>query len=269
MQQEPIPGIAYENGLVQRFLPEITLADVNALAARLGAGSQPRRRVSAPKKAGVTVPDEAKLAAVIKSAGGGALTAYVDTVSTAAAHRDAAQARLRREDRDEGAGDHRVDALERRAGRARADHVQAGRDPVPGLQPRRHVARPRSGLRRRRNGGPDRVRGRTRHAHGHRRRQEARGQDRRRASRHRGDVRGAERPGAAPRSRNDVSVDLPDVHAAARRCGSVSRGDGPTERRAGESPGAAGRRVRRRAQRGGHPGSPARAADERRIRSRR
>ena len=32
MQQEPIPGIAYENGLVQRFLPEITLADVNKLA---------------------------------------------------------------------------------------------------------------------------------------------------------------------------------------------------------------------------------------------
>ena len=32
MQQEPIPGIAYEYGLVQRFLPEITLADVNALA---------------------------------------------------------------------------------------------------------------------------------------------------------------------------------------------------------------------------------------------
>ena len=32
MQQEPIPGIAYENGLVQRFLPEITLADINSLA---------------------------------------------------------------------------------------------------------------------------------------------------------------------------------------------------------------------------------------------
>ncbi len=44
MQQEPIPGIAYENGLVQRFLPEITLADVNSLAQRLGAGSEPRGR---------------------------------------------------------------------------------------------------------------------------------------------------------------------------------------------------------------------------------
>ena len=32
MQDEPIPGIVYEYGLNQRFLPEITLAEVNALA---------------------------------------------------------------------------------------------------------------------------------------------------------------------------------------------------------------------------------------------
>ena len=82
MQQEPIPGIAYENGLVQRFLPEITLADVNSLAS---AWVPDRNRVvvlSGPKKPGSPLPDEAKLAAVIKSAGGGALTAYVDTVSS-------------------------------------------------------------------------------------------------------------------------------------------------------------------------------------------
>src|SRR4029078_12504255 len=33
MQQEAIPSIAYENALVQRFLPEIPLADINSLAA--------------------------------------------------------------------------------------------------------------------------------------------------------------------------------------------------------------------------------------------
>ena len=91
----------------------------------------------------------------------------------------------------------------------------------------------RSGLRRRRNGRPDRVRGRARHAQSAIDvEQEARRQDRRRASRHRRDVRRAERPHAAPRSRNDVSVDLPDVHAAARRCRGVSRGDRSAERRA-------------------------------------
>ena len=81
MQQEPIPGIAYENGLVQRFLPEITLAEVNGLANDWVPDRNRVVAVSAPKKPGVAVPDEAKLAAVIKARGGGALTAYVDTVS--------------------------------------------------------------------------------------------------------------------------------------------------------------------------------------------
>jgi zinc protease len=81
MQQEPIPGIAYEDGLVQRFLPEITLADINALARDWVPDRNRVVVVTAPKKAGVAAPDEAKLAAVIKNAGGGTLTAYVDTVS--------------------------------------------------------------------------------------------------------------------------------------------------------------------------------------------
>ncbi len=81
MQDEPIPGIAYENGLVQRFLPEITLADINSLARDWIPDRNRVVAVNAPKKAGVTMPDEAKLAAVIKNAGGGTLTAYVDTVS--------------------------------------------------------------------------------------------------------------------------------------------------------------------------------------------
>jgi zinc protease len=82
MQQEPIPGIAYEYGLMQRFLPEITLADINSLAHDWVPDRNRVVAVSAPKKADVAVPDEAALAAIIKSAGGGPLTAYVDTVST-------------------------------------------------------------------------------------------------------------------------------------------------------------------------------------------
>ena len=82
MQQEPIPGIAYENGLVQRFMPEITLADVNSLARDWVPDRNRVVVVSAPQKTGVAVPDEAKLAAVIKSTGGANLTAYVDAVSS-------------------------------------------------------------------------------------------------------------------------------------------------------------------------------------------
>jgi zinc protease len=80
-QGEPIPGIAYEYGLARRFLPEITLADVNSLARDWIADRNRVVSVTAPRKEGVPVPTEASLAAVIKDAGAAALTAYVDTVS--------------------------------------------------------------------------------------------------------------------------------------------------------------------------------------------
>jgi zinc protease len=81
IQQEPIPGIAYEYGLVRRFLPEITLAEINSLAREWMPDRNRVVAVSAPKKEGLVIPDEAKLASVIKAGSGGALTAYVDTVS--------------------------------------------------------------------------------------------------------------------------------------------------------------------------------------------
>ena len=52
MQREPIPGIAYEYALVRRFMPEITLADVNSLA---GDWVPDRNRVVA-----VTRPQEGR-----------------------------------------------------------------------------------------------------------------------------------------------------------------------------------------------------------------
>jgi zinc protease len=81
-QAEPIPGIPYEYALHQRFMPEITLAEVNALAKDWVSDRNRVVIVSAPQKNGVTVPDEAKLAAAIKAAAGTSLTAYVDSVST-------------------------------------------------------------------------------------------------------------------------------------------------------------------------------------------
>jgi zinc protease len=82
VQGEPIPGIVYEYGLNERFLPQITVAEVNSLAS----GWMPDRNrlvvVSAPEKDRPALPDEAKLAAVIKTANGGSLTPYVDAFST-------------------------------------------------------------------------------------------------------------------------------------------------------------------------------------------
>jgi zinc protease len=82
LNDEPIPGIVYEQGLSRRFLPEITLAEVNNLAATWVADGSRVVVVSGPERAGVKKPTEATLAAAIAAAGGGALTAYVDTVST-------------------------------------------------------------------------------------------------------------------------------------------------------------------------------------------
>ena len=82
IQAEPIPGIVYEFGLNQRFLPEITLAEVNSFAR----GWMPDRNrlvtIIAPESERASLPSEATMAAVIEMAEGAAPTAYVDTVST-------------------------------------------------------------------------------------------------------------------------------------------------------------------------------------------
>ena len=82
IHEEPIPGIVYEYGLNQRFMPEITLAEVNEVAK----GWMPDRSrlvaITAPEKDRPTLPTEAKLAAAITAASGARLTAYVDTTST-------------------------------------------------------------------------------------------------------------------------------------------------------------------------------------------
>jgi zinc protease len=141
MQQEPIPGIAYENGLVQRFLPEITLADINGLARNWVPDRNRVVAVSGPKKAGVAVPDEAKLAAIIKNAGGGTLTPM-----------DAVKAPFRRDQPKPGTRCRRRRRRPITNGAingvrvAPTDDVQAGRDPVSAFSPARYVARERSGL---------------------------------------------------------------------------------------------------------------------------
>ncbi len=81
-QGEPIPGIVYEYGLNQRFLPEITLAEVNSLAKDWAPDRSRVVAITAPAKDRATLPTEARLAAIIKTAASAPLTAYVDTVST-------------------------------------------------------------------------------------------------------------------------------------------------------------------------------------------
>ncbi|MEX1129379.1 MAG: insulinase family protein [Vicinamibacterales bacterium] len=81
--RETVPGIAYEFALYQRFVPEITLAEVNALAKNWVPDSSRVITVSAPEKEGFAVPDEKALTTVLASVAGKTITAYVDTVDEA------------------------------------------------------------------------------------------------------------------------------------------------------------------------------------------
>jgi zinc protease len=81
LQGEPIPGIAFEFALHQRFMPEITLEEINRLG---GEWITERNRVvlvSAPEKEGLTVPSEEDLQTVLASVEDADIKPYVDTVS--------------------------------------------------------------------------------------------------------------------------------------------------------------------------------------------
>ena len=82
VQEEPVPGIVYEQAMSARFLPEITLAEINALARTWIPDRNRVVSVSAPERAGLALPTEARLSAVIAGAEKAALSAYVDRVTS-------------------------------------------------------------------------------------------------------------------------------------------------------------------------------------------
>lgn len=81
LEDEPSPGIAYEYDLYKRFIPGISLQDVNRLAARWVTDDNRVAVVSSPQKPGLTIPTEHELAQVIASASGKPLKPYIDRTS--------------------------------------------------------------------------------------------------------------------------------------------------------------------------------------------
>jgi zinc protease len=81
VQDEPVPGIVYEQAMSQRFLPEITLAEINALARSWIPEGNRVVTVSAPERAGLALPTQARLAAAMATARTATLSAYVDRVN--------------------------------------------------------------------------------------------------------------------------------------------------------------------------------------------
>src|SRR5437016_4920370 len=84
LHDETLPSADDEYALHKRFLPEITLDEINKLAREWFPDRDRTVVVNAPEKSGLVVPDQSKLAAVIKNAAAKELKPYVDTVASAA-----------------------------------------------------------------------------------------------------------------------------------------------------------------------------------------
>ena len=82
LEQETLPTNEWEYGLHQRFLPEITLDEVNRRAREWFPDRNRLVIVTAPEKPGLTLPNEGKLAEVIKASPARELKPYVDTTGT-------------------------------------------------------------------------------------------------------------------------------------------------------------------------------------------
>jgi zinc protease len=83
LQQETLPSADDEYALHQRLLPTIALDELNKLAREWFPDKNRIVIVTAPEKAGLVIPDQARLAEVMKSASMKDLKAYVDTVAGA------------------------------------------------------------------------------------------------------------------------------------------------------------------------------------------
>ncbi len=81
LEGESTPGIDYEWALYQRFMPGITLEDVNAVGERWMRENNRVVLVTAPEKEGVELPTEDELLAAIERADSGRLRRYVDTTT--------------------------------------------------------------------------------------------------------------------------------------------------------------------------------------------
>ncbi len=81
LQSEALPTIWQELAFHRRFVPGITLEEVNALAADWFPERNRLVVVSAPDAPGIVLPTEARLAEVVKTASAKRLQAYVDAAA--------------------------------------------------------------------------------------------------------------------------------------------------------------------------------------------
>jgi len=78
---EPIPGIEYEYEMYKRYIPGISLEEINELAGKWISDRNRVILVNAPEKPDVSVPDEDEILAVMNAVGKKDIKSYVDAVS--------------------------------------------------------------------------------------------------------------------------------------------------------------------------------------------
>ncbi len=78
LEDEPIPGIAFEYAFVQEYLDEITVEEVNALTDELIKEENRVLVVTGPEKEGLTYPSEDELRSILAASGNIDLEAYDD-----------------------------------------------------------------------------------------------------------------------------------------------------------------------------------------------
>jgi zinc protease len=81
LEEEPTPGIAWEYEAHKRFMPKISLEEIDRLAKEWMTGPNRVVVVNAPEKAGVPVPTGEELASVLESIKTEKLAAYKDTTT--------------------------------------------------------------------------------------------------------------------------------------------------------------------------------------------
>jgi zinc protease len=83
LMNETLPSADDEYALHKRFLPDVTLEEINKLAREWFPDRNRMVVVRAPEKTGLVIPDQPKLAAVIKATSTKDLKPYVDTIASA------------------------------------------------------------------------------------------------------------------------------------------------------------------------------------------
>ena len=81
---EGTPGIAFEYAAVQKLLPSVTLAEVNAVASSRAGAANRVVSVTMPEKAGLTPPTEAEVRAVFGKVIAANITPWTETITDGA-----------------------------------------------------------------------------------------------------------------------------------------------------------------------------------------